>query len=193
MKIITISREYAAGGHSIGRRVAQELGVEFYDRDIIRETAKASGMEIAQVEEAEETFSRADSILHSITPISYDQKDALYDYQREIILQLARQGPMVLLGRNGNIILREAGIESLNVFIYADESHRASRAAELLNLTHPAEIQKAMKKIDHDRHTYYSHYTGRRWGDIRDYNLALDSGALGYDGCVKLICQAAKL
>ena len=193
MKIITISREYAAGGHSIGRKVAEELGIEFYDRDIIRESAKASGMEIAQVEEAEETFSRADSILHSITPISYDQKDVLYEYQRDIILQLARKGPMVLLGRNGNVILREAGIESLNVFSYADESHRAARAAELLGLTHPAEIQKAMKKIDHDRHTYYSHYTGRRWGDISDYNLALDSGALGYDGCIRLICEAAKL
>jgi cytidylate kinase len=193
MKIITISREYAAGGHSIGQRVAKELGIEFYDRDIIRETAKATGMDISQIEKAEETFSRKDSILQTITPISYEQKDALFDYQSAIILKFVEtRAPFVLLGRSANVILREAGIESLNVFIYSSEAHRMARAGELLNLTNPGEILRAMKKIDHDRRTYYTHYTGRRWGDVHDYDLALDSGVLGYDTCVKLICEAAQ-
>ena len=193
MKIITISREYAAGGHSIGQRVAKELGIEFYDRDIIRETAKASGMDISQIEKAEETFSRKDSILQSITPISYEQKDALFDYQRAIILQFVEtRAPFVLLGRSANVILRDAGIDSVNVHIYADEAHRMIRAGELLGLTNPGEILRAMKKIDHDRRTYYTHYTGHRWGDVHDFTMALDSGSLGYDTCVRLICEAAK-
>ena len=192
MKVITISREYGAGGHSIGTRVEKELGIEFYDKDILRETAKAAGIDISNVESEEEQISLAQSIIRSITPVSYDPKEALYEIQHKIIADIAVKGPCVILGRLADFILEEAGIDSLDVFIYADDLHRAKRVGELLNTDNISDIQKKMKKIDHARHAYYTHFTGKRWDDCHNFDLTLDSGSLGYDTCVKLICEAAK-
>lgn len=192
MKVITISREYGAGGHSIGRRVAQELGIEFYDKDILRETAKAAGIDISNVESEEEQISLAQSIIRSITPVSYDPKEAIYEIQQKVIADIAAKGSCVILGRLADFILEEAGIDSLDVFIYADDLHRAKRVGELLNTDNISEIQKKMKKMDRARHAYYTHFTGKRWDDCHNFDLTLNSGALGYDTCVKLICEAAK-
>lgn len=195
-KIITISREFGAGGHTIGKRVAQELGIAFYDRDIVRETAKASGFDPQLIENEEEDVSPADSLFKSICSASslqfHDTQEVIHDVQQAVILRLAQKGSCVLLGRCADEVLRAAGIESLNVFIHADEIHRAVRVSELLGTTDANVIQRTMAKRDSSRHTYYSHYTGNRWGDSHNYHLILDSGALGYDLCVKLIVEAAK-
>lgn len=192
MKIITLCREYGAGGHSIGRRVAEELGIELYDKDIIAETAKSLGIDPSQLEEEEEVISRAESFIRSITPISYDRKDAIYDIQRSVILEIVKKGPCVILGRCADALLEEAGIDSLDVFLYADEAHRARRVGELHHTENAGEIARIMKKEDHDRRNYYTHYTGKFWGDRRNFNLMLDTGALGYGTCVKIICEAAR-
>ena len=192
MKIITLCREYGAGGHSIGRKVAAELGIELYDKDIIAETARTLGIDPSQLEEEEEVISRAESFIRSITPISYDRKDAIYDIQRSVILEIVKKGPCVILGRCADALLEEAGIESLDVFLYADEAHRAQRVGELHHTQNASEVARIMKKEDHDRRNYYTHYTGRFWGDRRNFDLMLDTGSLGYDTCVKLICEAAR-
>ena len=190
--IITISREYGAGGHSIARRVAQELGIEIYDRDIIRNTALDSGLETGVIEREEEEISRADNFLRMITPAAYvDRREAIHEIERKVILMLAAKGPCVLLGRCADAILDEANVDSLNVFVYADELHRAIRVGQLIDSKNPNDIQKLMKRTDAARRNYYQRFTGRRWGDYRNYNLMLDSGLLGYDACVKLICDAA--
>lgn len=194
-KVITISRDYGSGGHSIGRRVAAELGIEFYDKDIVKETVKASGFEPELVLQEEEDVSKGTSILKSILANSAhypDTQEVIHDVQKAVILQFARKGPCVILGRCADVILREAGIESFNVFIYADDIHRAARVTELTGITNPSELQKAIAKKDSTRRNYYTHYTGQRWGDSRNYNLSLDSGALGADLCVKLIVDAVK-
>lgn len=92
MKIITISRQYGAGGREIGLAVGKELGVTLYDRDIIAATAKASSIDASQIEREGEEISATESILRNITPISYDQKDYIYETQRSVILDLAKQG-----------------------------------------------------------------------------------------------------
>lgn len=191
MNIITISREYGAGGHSIGKRVAEELGIEFYDRDIIRNTVKESGLDAGVIEHEEEEISRADAIWRMITPAAYtDRREVIHEIERKVILMLAKKGPCVILGRCADAILEDFDVESLNVFIYADDIHRAVRVSELLGSKNPSEIQKTMKKTDSARHNYYQQFTGKRWGDTRNFNLSLDSGTLGYDTCVKLICDA---
>lgn len=193
MSIITISREYGAGGHSIARRVAQELGIEIYDRDIIRNTVKTSGLDTGIIEKEEEEITRRDAFLSMITPAAYvDRRETIHEIESQVILMLVRKGPCVILGRCADAILDEANIDALNVFIYADELHRAARIGELIGSSNPSEIQKAMKRTDSARHSYYQRFAGRHWGDYRNYNLMLDSGMLGYDTCVKLICDAAK-
>ena len=195
-KIITISREYGAGGHSIGKGVAEALGIPFYDRDIVRETAKASGFDPELIEDEGEDISKTDSILKSICSASStyyrDTQEAIHDVQRVIILRFAQAGPCVILGRCADEILREAGIESINVFIHADDIHRAVRVSELIGSTNATEIQRMMAKKDSSRHTYYSRYTGKKWGDSQNYHLTLYSGALGYDLCVMLITEVAQ-
>ncbi len=191
--IITISREYGAGGHSIGREVAKQLGVEIYDKDIIRNTVIQSGLDAGIIEHEEEEISRADAFWRLITPAAYvDRREAIHEIEKNVILMLAKKGPCVILGRCADVILGEADVDCLNVFIYADELHRAVRVSDLIGSKNPSEIQKAMKRTDAARRSYYQQFTENRWGDCRNYNLALDSGRLGYDLCVKLICDAAQ-
>ena len=105
MKVITISREYGAGGHSIGTKVAEELGIEFYDKDIIKEAARAMGMSPDQLAAADEHITKADSFIRAITPISFDYKDTIFNYERDFILKTASKGPCVILGRCAGEIL----------------------------------------------------------------------------------------
>ena len=191
--LITISREYGAGGHSIGKSVAKELGIEFYDRDIIKQTVLESGMNTQEVELAEEEYSRADAFLRLISPAAYiDPQDIVSDIERHVILQLASKGSCVILGRCADDIISKAGIPALNVFLYASDIHRAARVGELIGSNDPTKIQKKMQKTDNARRTYYQRFTGKRWGESKNYTLSLDTGALGYDTCVKLICEAAR-
>lgn len=195
-KVITISREYGAGGHSIGCQVAERLGIPFYDKDIVRETAKASNLAPEQIESEEEDVLKKDSIWKSICAVSSnyynDTQDMIHDVQKVIIQRLAQKGPCVILGRCADEALREAGIDSLNVFIHADDVHRAVRVSEMTGSSNATEIQKLMAKKDSGRHNYYNRYTGKKWGDGRNYHMTLDSGMLGYELCVELIVAAAQ-
>ena len=138
-KIITISREYGAGGHSIGQQVAKELGIPFYDRDILKATVQTSGFDPDMVEHDQEDVSSTNFFFKSICSFAdasfSDTQDAIHDVQKAVILHFAKEGPCVILGRCADEILREAGMESLNVFIHADAVHRAVRASELTGCT----------------------------------------------------------
>ena len=148
------------------------------------------------MEDEGEYISKTGSILKSICAVSSsnyrDTQDAIHDVQEAIILRFAHEGPCVILGRCANVVLQEAGIDCINVFIHADDVHRAVRVSEMTGSTNATEIQKLMAKKDASRHNYYNHYTGKKWGDSRNYHMTLDSGALGYDTCVKLIVAAAQ-
>lgn len=195
-KIITIGREYGAGGHSIGTKVAEELGIPFYDKDILRETAKASGYEPELIASESEEISKKDSFWKNLAQFSnayyQDTQDAIWEIQKTIILHLAQKGPCVILGRCADVILREAGIETLDVFIHADDVHRAVRLSQQTGSSNATELQKMMEKKDASRHNYYTRYTGKKWGDSHNYHLTLDSGALGDDLCVHMIMELAK-
>ncbi len=192
MKVITIAREYGAGGHTIGREVARRLGIEFYDQDIIRETAKASGLDVEEIKAEEERLSKTETFLHAITPVSYDIKDAIFEYEAKAIVELAKKGPCVLLGRCAGPILDDEGIENIKVFLHADEAHRAARASELLGIDDPVLLHKTIHKMDVARHAYYNTYTGRHWADGSEQTVSLDTGAIPADVCVDVICQIAQ-
>lgn len=193
-KVITISREYGAGGHSIGERVAKELGIPFYDKDIMKETAKASGYDLELVREDDEDVSTTNVFLKALTSPAFfnDPQEAIYEVQKAVVCKFAMEGPCVILGRCADVALKEAGIESLDVFIHADDLHRAMRISEITGEKNPKELKKMIQKKDKSRHNYYTHYASKHWGDSRNYTLSLDSGALGYDLCVKLIVEAAQ-
>ena len=194
-KVITINREYGAGGHTIGKRVAQELGLELYDKDIVRETVRASGFDTEMVQHEEEEVSKTSSFFKSILSNSAyypNTQDAIHDVQKAVILRYAHSGPCVILGRCADEALRTSGIPCLNVFIHASEIHRAARVREITGVTDPTELQRIMARKDALRRNYYAHYTGKQWGDSHNYHLTLDSGVLGYGLCVQMILAAAR-
>ena len=192
MKIVTIEREYGAGGHTVGKAVADALGVEIYDKDIIRNAAKASGIEAEQLAAEEERLGGGTSFINHIIPIAYDVKDVVFEHERDVILEFAKQGPCVLLGRGAGALLTDAGIECVRVFLHAPLEARLARAEELLGLTDHDDLVAAVRKIDKQRRSYFEYYTDHKWGDVHDYDLCLDFAALGADRCVDIICQVAQ-
>lgn len=196
MRVITLSREYGAGGHSIGNKVADKLGIPFYDKDIIRAAVKATGFDPDLVEDEGEEMSRLESFMTTLGNLSSnyysDSHEKLRLIQEAVITDFAKKGPCVILGRCADNVLLNAGIECFNVYIYADELHRAKRVAELIGSDDPALIKRAMLKKDTARHNYYNRFTGKKWGFADNYHLSLDSGFLGYEKCADIIVDIAK-
>ncbi len=192
MKIITLNREYGAGGHSVGVEVAKRLGVEFYDKDILRALAKDRGIDVEEVEDVSEDISTTENILRAITPASYNPTEAIFEQQKEILINIAAKGPCVILGRCANVILREAGFDTLDVFIYADDTHRMTRVSELIGSDKLKDVIREIKRKDASRRNFYKSCTGHHWADCGDYHMMLDSGLLGYEKCIDLIVEAAK-
>ena len=191
--IITISRDVGAGGHTVGQRVAAELGIEFYDKDIIQAAVKESGMDAEKVAQVEEEIDRAGLFLRMISPAAYvDQHYTIHDIEQRFIVEKALKGPCVILGRCADDILEKAGIPSLNVFLHAGTIHRAVRVGELIGSKDPSVIQKRMQRTEAARRAYYEQFTGKKWGDSRNYALSLDTGFLGFDTAAKMIVEAAR-
>lgn len=191
--IITISREYGALGHTIAGALAERLGLEYYDRDFVKLTAKASGYSEEDIRREGEEMSGGAKWMNSFLDnmASYTSSyDRIYEYQRAIIIDLAKK-PCIIVGRCANIILREAGIPSFDVFLYADKAHKLQRAAEL-NENGNMDLEKYLERRDRLRRVYYKAYTGHEMGDYRDYNICLDTGAIGKDGCVDLLEKILK-
>ena len=194
-KIITISREYGAGGHSIGQQVAKELGIPFYDRDILKATVQTSGFDPDMVEHDQEDVSSTNFFFKSICSFAdasfSDTQDAIHDVQKAVILHFAKEGPCVILGRCGDYVLRERK-DVLRVFVYAPKEWRLQYAKTnpLVKAKDEKGIKEEVEKTDRNRSAYYNYYTQNRWGDAHNYDLAINA-ALGRETCVKMILDAA--
>lgn len=188
--IITIGREYCAGGTSVAERLSQKLGIPWFDRDFAALTAKNSGYALDEVlEEGEELseFSRfLNSFLNNAT--SYiSSHDEIYKAQREALMMLPR--PCIVMGRCSNLIYKEEGVESFDIFLHADADVRLTRAKE----RDGEDIEmKDIEKKDSKRENYYKNYTKHELADCREYNICLDTGAIGYDECADLLANILK-
>lgn len=194
--IITISREFGSGGHSIGQLVAEKLGYHFYGRELVQKVAERSGFSTEFIEESGEYASARSSLLFSLaTAGQYESggmsmHDKLYLIQTKVIEEIAAEGNCVLVGRCADFILRDY-LDCLHVFIYADMEHRAKRIVERYGETDKSP-KKRLEDKDQKRRVYYKNYTGRNWGEPHNYNLCLDSGRLGIETCADLIVAACK-
>ncbi|MBR2528229.1 MAG: cytidylate kinase-like family protein [Blautia sp.] len=192
LPIITISREYGAGGRTIAKGLSEGLGLEFYDIDFVKLTAKASGYsEEDIIREGEDLSSRAKFIDRFLsTTSSISSYDAIYQAQREVVLGLAKK-PCIIVGRCSNIILREEGIPSFDIFLFADKAHRLKRARELAE-NGKEDLEKYLEHRDHNRRNYYKTYTKHEMGDYKDYNICIDTGSIGMDATVDLLLNILK-
>lgn len=192
-RIITISRQFGSGGHSIGKKLAERLGVPLYDNELVTKIAEKSGFDVSFIKENSEKTSRGtgyfmDFGIHGgagFTTLSlYDQ---LYIAQHNIIRELAEQESCVIVGRCADYVLEDRE-DTLHVLIYADDDYRAERIVRLYG-ERDIPIAKRMKKKDSRRESYYRHYTNREWGDYKNYAVCLNTAQVDEDTCVDLICN----
>ena len=196
-KIITISREFGSGGRTIGRQVAEKLGIPFYDKDLVDQIALESGFAPNFVEEHGEHSPGRSFFAYAFAPQGVpgvmnglSTADFLWSVQCNVILQLADQGPCVIVGRNADYILKDRD-DALHVFVFADEPFRADRIVRLYGESEKSPEARLNEK-DKRRRVNYQHYTGRTWGQAQNYDLCLDTGVLGVEQCTDIIVNIVK-
>ena len=191
-KIITISREFGSGGRTIGRQVAEKLGIPFYDKELVDQIAMESGFAPKFVEEHGEHSPGKSLFSYAFAPQGVpgvmnglSTADFLWNIQCNVILQLAEKGPCVIVGRNADYILKDRE-DALHVFVFADTPYRAERIVRLYGESEKSPEQRLAEK-DKRRRVNYQHYTGRNWGQAQNYDLCLDTGVLDVDQCTDII------
>ncbi len=200
-KIITIGRELGSGGRTIGKMVANQLGIPYYDRDLIDAAAKESGLAPQFIESTEQRVTNSllynlamgtsygYGILKNANAQTLPLTEQIYIAQKHAILSYADKGSCVIVGRCADQILAERD-DILRVFIYADLSKRAERAVKEYGMTEDT-VMKELRRSDKERSQHYSSFTEKIWGDRHNYDLLLNSSALGFQVCAKLICAMA--
>ena len=195
--VITISREFGSGGRTIGRIVAEKLGFAFYDQDLILKVAKESGLAEQIVEKYDEYATHKNSLLYALAlsagagaggTLSFVSR--VQHAQAKIITELANKGSCVIVGRGGDYILRGRE-DCLHAFIHADMQFRAERVVRLYG-DNGQKPEQRLRDKDERRKLYYRSFTMREWGDMHNYHIALDSGALGMETCVDILVALAK-
>lgn len=189
-KIITISRQYGSGGREIGEKLAEKIGADFYDKKLLEVAAEKSGIHKSHFEDNDEK--RPNSFLYLLST-TYGQggipfDDTLFFAQLASIQKIASEHrSCVIIGRCADYALRDfKGVA--NIFISAPFEDRVKRAIDVYGITEK-HAEEYVKKIDKQRVSYYNYYTDKRWGTPWNYQLCIDSSALGIDGSVTLIEQ----
>ena len=200
LPVITIARQYGSDGHDVGEMLAKRLEIPFYDKALIAMAAKQSGL-------SEEVFAHADekatsSLLYSMVMGNYSFgarvpsvnempiNDKLFIIQSDIIKKAAAEGPCVVIGRCADYILREHA-NCLNVFIHARKEDRIQRTLA----KGECEERKAsdfVTKKDKQRANYYNFYSNKRWDDLQNYDITIDSSRFTLDEAVELLMDAAR-
>jgi cytidylate kinase len=191
-KIITISREFGSGGRTIGRMVAEKLGIPFYDKELVDQIALESGFAPKYVEEHGEHSPGSSLFSYAFAPQGVpgvmnglSTADFLWNIQCNVILQLADKGPCVIVGRNADYILKDRA-DALHVYVFADAPYRAERIVRLYGESEKAPETRLQEK-DKRRRVNYQHYTGRTWGQAQNYDICLDTGVLGIEQCRDIV------
>ena len=196
-KIITVSREFGSGGRTVGRLIAQQLDIPFYDSELVKQISLESGFAPKFVEEHGEHSPGNSLFSYAFAPQGVpgvmnglSTADFLWNIQCSVILQIADQGPCVIVGRNADYILKDRE-DVLNVFIHADKDFRAERIVRLYGNSEKTPAARLQEK-DKRRRVNYQHYTGRTWGIAENYDVCLNSGIIGVERCAEIIVDIVK-
>ncbi len=185
-RIITISREFGSGGRTIGKLVADHLGIKCYDAELIQKLATESGFDESYIKEAGE-YAPGGFLSSVLIDRSFGQTngDYLWKLQYQIIRDLAEKESCVIVGRCADYILRDRS-DCLKVFIHADMKFRADRIVRVYGEREESP-ENRLKEKDKRRAAYYRFYTDMKWGNAANYHIALDSGVIGIKKCAEII------
>lgn len=189
-KIITISRQYGSGGRIVGKKLADALGVPFYDNELINLAAEKTGLSKECFKEAENTS--AGNLLFSITSLASGMdscglplSEKIFLVQSQVIKEVAEEGSCVIVGRSANYVL-SGNPNCINVFLQADLKDRVERAVTHYDLPEK-NAEAAVIKTDKRRANYYNYFTGGKWGKAENYDLILNTSRLELDHVVDVI------
>ncbi len=198
-KIITVAREFGSGGRQFARKLAEELGYEYYDKEILAEIAKHTEFSEEYVK------SIVDRKPHNLWPIrignsfssgmdyQLQQMQSIYTAQFDAINELAEKSNCVIVGRCADYILRDK--KPFRVFVYADMDYKVQRCLRNRKDNEPdtpAEFEKLIKRLDKSRAKYYSDYTGQEWGDKQYFDLCINTTNVNMDQLVKIFANVFK-
>lgn len=191
--VITIAREYGSGGLMLGKLLAKRLGVDYYDHDIIDETAKKLGYTTEFVRENEQNISNSKLweliFTDKSIPISMNpsHEDAIFVSESRIIRNLAMKKPCVIIGRCANWILRNDK-KAFRIFVTSNREDAVRRVMKKDGINAEA-AGKRIEQINTGRNNHYFQYTGRRWTDARDYDLVVNTSVLGLEECADIVVE----
>lgn len=194
--VITIGRQSGSGGREIARKLAEKLNIKCYDKELLEQAAKDSGMcpELLEMYDEKPTNSFLYSLAMGTYSFRTDSKPLMlqmYLTQFNTIKDIASKESCVIVGRCADYIL--TGYPNVvSVFVYGDLPQRVQRMGEELGLS-PREAEEYVAKTDKSRAGYYNYYTNKKWGKAQSYDLCIDSLKLGVDESVELIEQYLKL
>ncbi|MBQ1389366.1 MAG: cytidylate kinase-like family protein [Clostridia bacterium] len=195
--VVAVSRQYGSGGHEIGRKLADKLGIKFYDKELLSKIAKDSGMSKTLIEYYDEMPSRSllfslamDAYPMSFTEMPINQK--VFQAQVETIKKIAAEGPCVIIGRCADTILDEKD-NVVSVFIHADMNAKVARVMERDGLSEDKARERIMK-TDKKRASFYNFYSlDKRWGEVDSHDITLNSSKLGIEGSIDILYDYLKL
>lgn len=193
--VITIARSYGSGGRTMGKLLAESLGMKYYDRELMKIASEKSGINEALFGQADEKLKNS-SLLRimkkaykgeKISPDSddYVSNDNLFHLQSEVIKELAEEEDCVIIGRCADYVLKD-NPNVIRLFCYAPLQDCIERERQLSGLE-DKEIIKKINKIDKHRAEYYKYYTGKEWNDARNYDLCLNTTSMSYEELIQVV------
>ncbi|MGN0436040.1 MAG: cytidylate kinase-like family protein, partial [Wujia sp.] len=189
--IITIGRQFGSNGREIGRKLAEKLGIPFYDKEILGETAKNSGLSENILKSLDEKPTK--SFLYSLVmdPYSYgftstgyhtNLNQQAFQATYDTINKIAQDGPCVIVGRCADYALRKDS-RLVRIFIYAPLDKRIETVSKRFDLT-PEKAKSQIIKEDKGRAAYYNYYTSKKWGEVETYDICINSSLMDIDDTV---------
>ncbi len=198
--IITIGRQFGSAGREIGKLVADNYGIPFYDKDLLSRAAKESGFceEMIEVHDERPTSSFLYNLVMDTYSFGYNASSfvdmpishKIFLAQFDTIKKIADEGPCVIVGRCADYALIDRD-NVLNLFIYADKDSRIKRIMSRFDLNEQ-KAKDMINKKDKQRQSYYNYYSSKKWGHADSYDLCINSALLGLEGTKNLILQAVE-
>ena len=199
--VITIGRQYGSGGKTIGAMLAKALGVNCYGREILKMASDDSGINERLFGKMDEDMKQGgllkalkrpnDGKLIRPESSGFVSDMNMFNYQAKVIRELAEKESCVIIGRAADHVLKDYP-NVIRVFIHADEKFCVERAMERESMDEQ-EMKRYIAKINKYRADYYKYYTGKEWTDVRNYDLSLNAGVLGFEKCVEEIIAYRKI
>ena len=188
LPVITINREYGAGGRSLAALLSESLGIPYYDKDFVIKTVEESGYEKEDVEREGEEMSRSSRVLNDILngTVSYTSShDAIFNAEKNVILKLA-ENPCIIVGRCANVILAEAGIDAVNIYLHGPMDIKMKRLDEI-SAEKEHVTEKSVEEHERKRRTFFKKYTGYEIFDASIYTFTFDVGKVDLPKCAEIV------